>query len=151
MHAEGRPAQRRVGRVQRARVSIELVARGRQLGVCEGRIDRRRCGGERGPQRIEHRAFAGLVAVKLKAELAQAAGRQARVHHLERGHLLADEQHAPATGQRLSDHVGDRLALAGAGRPLQHEAGAGTGGGNRPGLARVGVEHLVAVLGRARV
>ena len=38
------------------------------------------------------------------------------------GPLLAHEEHPPALGDQVGDEVGDGLALAGAGRPLDDDA-----------------------------
>ena len=91
------------------------------------------------------------MAVRLQAEIGQATLFQALEHDLQRGHLLADEQHALAGRHALGDDISDRLAFAGARRPLQHKALAGQRGGDRLSLARIGVEHLEAILGRAAV
>ncbi len=89
----------------------------------------------------------GLAAVQLHAVLSQAAVVQPPLDNLQCGHLLRYEQHRPALGQRLSDDVGDGLRLAGAGRPLQHEAHALLGERYGLLLAGVGVQHLVDVRG----
>src|ERR1035437_1539727 len=56
------------------------------------------------------------------------------------GPLLSDEQDSLAPRQRCRDEVGDRLALAGAGRPSNDQVLAMQDGIDRVVLARVSVE-----------
>ena len=128
--------------MERGEVAIELVADRGQAHVVAG--DR----GLRPPHSLEHAAQLGdrlalarLVRVQLEAEVAEAGAGEPALHHLERGLLLGDEQHALAGDQRLGDQVGDRLRLAGAGRALQHERPTVGGGQDRGELARVAVER----------
>ncbi|MNS64444.1 hypothetical protein D3C72_975710 [compost metagenome] len=75
-------------------------------------------------QLAQERLLVGLVAVQLQAGVAQADGVQAPLHHLQSGHLLRDEKHLLARPDGLGDHVGDGLALARAGRPLNDQVAA---------------------------
>ena len=60
------------------------------------------------------------------------------VDDVQRRLLVADEQHALAAREVVADHVGDRLALAGARRSVEHQAGLTPGGLHREGLRGVG-------------
>ncbi len=53
--------------------------------------------------------------------LAEAGGFKAFVNHLECGLLLAHDKQAAPGADRISDHIDDRLAFAGARRSLDHE------------------------------
>ena len=75
----------------------------------------------RGLELFKHLAFVGMVAVQLQAGRSQAHGLEAAVHHLQRRHLLGDEQHLLAIGNRGGDHIGDGLGLARTGRALNDE------------------------------
>jgi hypothetical protein len=72
-------------------------------------------------QRSRHLLARRLVRVKLKQVGAQAGAGQPVPDHLERGRLLRHEQHGFPGMQRSADDVRDRLALARAGRAVQHE------------------------------
>ena len=70
---------------------------------------------------FQHLALVGVVTVQLQAGGPQAYGFQAPVHHLQGGHLLGDEQHFLAIGNRRRNHVRDGLGLARAWRALDDE------------------------------
>ena len=57
-------------------------------------------------------------------------------HRVDRGALLGDEQHLPAAGDHRGDQVGDRLALAGAWRAVDHQAAPGQHGARSRCAAR---------------
>ena len=46
-------------------------------------------------------------------------------HHVDGGALFTDEEHALSARNVIGNQVGDRLAFAGAGRPLNNVTGAG--------------------------
>lgn len=46
---------------------------------------------------------------------------QPAMHHIKRCGFLGHEQHGAAPAKLIGDDIGDRLALAGAGRADQHE------------------------------
>ncbi len=83
----------------------------------------------------------------LQAEVAQPLGVEPPLDHLQGRRLLADEQDRLAGGEGLGDHVGDRLALARARRPVDDEVRAPTHGDDRLVLAAVGVEDVEGLLG----
>ena len=79
--------------------------------------------------------------MQLKDSIAQMTLIQTTLDHLERGHLLGNEQHRFLLADQLRDDVGDRLRLACAGRPLDYQIGTLAHLQNRLGLATVGVLH----------
>ena len=117
-----------------ADVEVELLALDRHS---RGRLS---CGVESLAQLFEDRLLVGGVGVELEAERPHADALEAPMHHLEGRHLGGDEQHRLPGRQAMGDEVGDRLALAGTGRPLQHEALPVGGAEDRRQLARVRVE-----------
>ncbi|MCY1218560.1 hypothetical protein D9M72_305090 [compost metagenome] len=68
-------------------------------------------------------------------------------HHVERGALFADEQHALAAAGVVGNQVGDGLRLARARRALDDKAALAARQANRCVLGRVG-RHHVPLLGR---
>src|SRR2546430_1309013 len=69
------------------------------------------------------------------------------MYHIERGSLLAHEQHLLALKERLSDEVCDGLTLAGAGWPLDYEVLPGSRSKKCCKRRRVGVAHCKALRG----
>ena len=118
--------------MQRAHVCIQFPARGIQLV----RVERPalRPAAVRHVQRLcelrEHLRLSGLVGVQFEAERLEADFRKTVVNHVEGGLLLGDEEHPPSVREVVRDEVRDRLALARAGRTMQHER-----------LAQLGVKH----------
>jgi len=59
--------------------------------------------------------------MQLQTEVAEPNRLQAALHDLQGRCLLGHEEHRLTLRQAVADEVGDRLALAGAGRADQHE------------------------------
>ena len=147
-----REAERLIGRqavgprpVQRLDIGVELVA-----PQPEPLIDHDPAGGV-GPaaafpglaQLAEETPAVGLAGMELEAMVAEAVLAQAAMDDVERRRLLGDEQHRLARGEAVGDHVGDGLALAGAGRAdddeiaaLRRRRGWRRSARNRPAAAR---------------
>ncbi len=98
-------------------------------------------------QLLEHVDLAGLVGVELQQEIAQTNLRKAAMHHLQRGALFRDKEHGFPLAERVGDEVGNGLALAGAGRTLEHKAMPFGGGKDRRQLGRVCAEGRVDLRG----
>ena len=64
---------------------------------------------ERRAELLHHVSLARLVRVQLQAEGPQPDRLEAGAHHLQRRHLLGDEEHSLALPQAVRDQVGDRL------------------------------------------
>ena len=90
--------------------------------VCLGRLDAGEVEGAL--QLLQQVALGHLVGVHLQAEGVEADFRQTFLHHLQGCHLLGYEKHTAVVVQGVGDHVGDGLALAGAGRAVKDEAAA---------------------------
>src|SRR5688500_7193900 len=86
--------------------------------------------------------------MKLEAEIAEAGGLKAPIHHLQRSHLLTHEEDALTRCESVGDQISDRLRLARARRPLHHEIMAPSDGSNGPQLARIGIHYLEGFLRR---
>ncbi len=140
--AERRPAVRRAI-VQRPHIGVQLGTQCRSLlaGKLPPGLLERLQAVARPIELLQHRQLAGLGREQVKAEIAQLGLFQPSLHHLQRRPLLGHEQHRAALRQRVGDDVGDGLALAGAGRPDHHEAGAGGGAGDGAGLRRVSLQR----------
>ncbi len=93
---------------------------------------------QRRAERLGHLFACRLAGVELQQIGAQAGGSQPGGHHLECGCLLRHHQHRLARVQQGADHVRDRLALARAGRAVDHERAASERGGNAGQLRGVG-------------
>ena len=118
--------------VQGLHVGVKLGAASHQVG--KGAVSLGRLGRLRHVQRLLYLrvepGLLGLVGMQLQAERRQPRAVEASLHHVERRLLLGYEQDSAALGQIVRDDVRDRLRLAGAGRPVQHER-----------LARLGIQH----------
>ena len=86
---------------------------------------------------LEDALLVGLVRVQLEAGGPEPQPAQPPVHHVERGHLLRDEQDALPLGDDVSDQVGDRLGLARPRRALEHHRAPPRGSEDRAELGRV--------------
>ncbi len=78
-------------------------------------------GGEHPVQLLGDGPLAGVAAVQGQHEVTEADFGEAVADHVEGGGLLADEEHPAAPLHQSRDHVGDGLALAGAGRAVHDE------------------------------
>ena len=133
--------------MERADVAVELPA----CGVEPPDDERALCAfglhadGEGLGELREHFGLAGLTGVELETEGLEADLRQARVHDIERGLLLGDEEDAPSVREVVGDEVGNRLRLAGAGWSVQDERLAAARVENSRELGGVGAERAVEV------
>ena len=59
--------------------------------------------------------------MQFQAGIPDPDGVETSLYHLQRGHLLGDEQHLLVGAHGRRDEVGDSLRLAGARRPLDDE------------------------------
>ncbi|KFB70516.1 MAG: hypothetical protein AW09_004389 [Candidatus Accumulibacter phosphatis] len=123
----------RVPMMQAFDIDVELVAQPLQalrFGAPGVGIDAalRRPGCLQLCQDVELSGFAGM---QFKAELTETDFAQAPVDHIERRHLLGDEEYALALGQALRDEVGDGLTLAGPRWSDEDEVLAAHGGDDR--------------------
>ena len=87
------------------------------------------------------------MAVQLQTGVAQPHVVQPAFHHLQRRHLLGNEQHRPAVADGLGNHVGDGLGLAGARRALDHHVQPLVHVKQGQGLGAIGIDNLVGVAG----
>ncbi len=101
-------------------------------------------------QVLQERLLVFLRIVHEAAERAEPHLHEPRVHHVERGALLAHEQHTAPVGDGVGDEVRDRLGLAGARWPLDHERGAAPRACDRGRLCRVREHHVVPLLEHER-
>lgn len=68
---------------------------------------------------------------------------QPTVHRFDGGALVTDQQHRPALRRERSDEVGDGLGLAGTGRPVDRQVGAGEHSAEHGFLRGVRCQHAV--------
>jgi len=127
---------------------VQLVDIGVEPGACGGEV-----GAGRGPRAglgepghreglaelAEHFFLGRLGRVQLEGEGAEPVPFEPAADDGERGHFLGDEQHPPAAGEVVGHDVGDRLALAGAGRAFEDEGAALPGRPHGDQLRRVGI------------
>ena len=132
----------RIGRVQLMGVAIERAPYSPQPLLLGGHT--------RGVQRhdsVEGGAhccyLAGRLALSCRSGSAS-RHRQAAPDHVEELPLLGHEQHPLAVQHRLAQHVGDRLRLARARRPLQDERLASHRVGDRGQVTSAGTGHSAA-------
>ena len=92
-------------------------------------------------ERLDHLATACFGAMKLQNQIPKFNLLESVSHDLEGRHLLADEQDALALADELGDDVRDGLALARAGRTMEHEADPSAGSFDGTALGGVGVDH----------
>ena len=88
--------------------------------------------------------------MQLEAGVAQADRVEPSLDDLERGELLGDEQDRLAAPDRVGDQVGDRLRLAGPGRPLDHQVPPPVHVEDRQQLRAIGVDDLPRLLHRQK-
>ena len=69
-----------------------------------------------GTELVDHGLLVGLGGMEFEAEVAELTLLQPVIDHLERRHLLGDEEHPTAKGEVVSDDVADGLGFAGTGR-----------------------------------
>ena len=135
--------------VQDRGIAVQPVARSRQLLEQVGRIaPARGAEVERPLELLEQALLVGAPAVQLLAELAEPDLVEPALDHLERRHLLGDEQHGPAGMHRGRDQIGDGLRLAGPGRALDDQVLAGARRLERLRLRGIRVEHVEHLAGR---
>ena len=97
---------------------------------------------EAAAQLVDDVLLVRLVAVALQAEVPQPVPVEPPLDHLQRRRLLADEEDGLTPGEGLGDDVGDRLALARAGRAVEDQAGPPLRGLDGLVLAAVRVEDV---------
>ena len=93
-----------------------------------------------------HGLLSSAFAVEVETEAAEPAVVEPLLDHIQGGRLLAHEEDALSVRQQAGDHVGDRLALPGSGRAVDHlVAPALPGRFDGAQLTEVGVHHRVLV------
>src|SRR3954453_12519226 len=137
--------QRGLPVIQLAPASLQALVLTRQL-----RLGDRRVRVERMSERLRNLSLARDAAVQIEDKIVQPDPLEALQDGVDRGTLLGDEENRLAARDKARDEVADRLALAGARRPLDDEVLAAEHLVNRVILARVGIEHEELV-GRRRV
>ena len=85
------------------------------------------------------------MAVQLQTGVADVDFVQPPLDHVERRHLLGDEQHLPVVGHGLGDQVRDGLRLAGSRWSLNDEVAAVLDVDDGEGLGTVGIDDMVRV------
>lgn len=98
-------------------------------------------------QALEDVRLGGLAAVSFETESVHTDGIESVFHDIERSLFLIHEQDCLASRQLLSDDIGDRLALARPGGPLDDDALAPFCRLDGCLLTRVGIEDLVDIFG----
>ena len=101
-------------------------------------------------QIVDEGLLVGLRIVDQAAQLVQAGLLEPVEHHVERGALLAHEQHALAAPGVVGDQVGDGLRFAGTRRALDDEAAAAAGQRDRGVLGGVAGDHVPLLVRRDR-
>lgn len=92
---------------------------------------------------LEHGAFAGLVAVQFEAEVTEALALEPALDDFEGGEFFGDEEDLFAVEDGGGDDVGDALAFAGAGGPVEDEVAALADHFDGEGLGGVGIDDVV--------
>jgi len=121
--------------VHQAAVQAAYVRRGGPPGQVEGRAE------VTGDPLPVPGAF-----VNVQHHVTQVHALEPGQHGVDGGAFLRHEQDLPAACHQRGDQVGDGLALAGAGRPVDDQALAGQHGVDGVALGGVGVQDGVVVL-----
>ncbi len=86
--------------------------------------------------------------MQLETEFSQAHLLKPAVDHIQRRHLLRDEEHGSSLGQGVRNHVGNGLGFARSGRTDEHEILLSRASGHRRQLRGIGRQDGAEAIGR---
>ena len=149
LYAEDGTSERFAPLVQRPHETVEGVALPSEFVVGE-RVVLAPSGGAQLVHRLlqlrVHGLLSSALAVEVETEAAEPAVVEPLLDHIQGRGLLAHEEDALAVRQQAGDHVGDRLALSGSRRAVDHlVALAPAGRFDGAQLTEVGVHYRVLV------